>query len=108
MYIGSIKMKFHELWSENNLALGIFIVLNPRFKLKLVDYVYEQIYNRKAKFQLLWFLQDHINVYNKYSNWSNNLRLFAPTTVDGKLFLNYFFNYNMFFKVHLKLFVAWK
>jgi hypothetical protein len=90
MYIGSIKMKFLEFWSENNLAFGIFVVLDPYFKLELVDYMYEQIYNRKANFQLLWFLQDHINVYNKYSNWSNNLRLFAPTTTDGRLFLNCF------------------
>jgi hypothetical protein len=41
MYIGSIKMKFLEFWSENNLAFGIFVVLDPYFKLELVDYMYE-------------------------------------------------------------------
>lgn len=41
MYIGSIKMKFLEFWSENNLAFGIFVVLDPHFKLELVDYMYE-------------------------------------------------------------------
>lgn len=51
-YISSLaskmKSKFDEYWKKCSLALAIAAILDPRFKMKLVEYYYPQIYGGNA------------------------------------------------------------
>ncbi|KAJ6304349.1 hypothetical protein OIU77_018087 [Salix suchowensis] len=71
VYVRSIanrmKGKFDEYWGEASLALGISVVLNPSFKLDLVEYGYEQIYGIDASFHFSKFRDDVTGVYHKYA-----------------------------------------
>ncbi|KAJ6749557.1 hypothetical protein OIU85_000219 [Salix viminalis] len=70
VYVRSIanrmKGKFDEYWGEASLALGISVVLNPSFKLKLVKYGYHQIYGSEYNLHFSKFLDNVTDVYNKY------------------------------------------
>ncbi|CAN1335396.1 Zinc finger BED domain-containing protein RICESLEEPER 1 [Linum perenne] len=43
-----MKAKFDRHWSKCSLALAIAAILDPRFKMKLVEYYYSQIYGSTA------------------------------------------------------------
>lgn len=43
-----MKSKFDEYWKKCNLALAIAAILDPRFKMKLVEYYYSKIYGSNA------------------------------------------------------------
>ncbi|XP_052178603.1 zinc finger BED domain-containing protein RICESLEEPER 1-like [Diospyros lotus] len=51
-YISSLalkmKSKFDEYWKKCSLALAVAAILDPRFKMKLVEYYYPQIYGASA------------------------------------------------------------
>ncbi|KAJ6749560.1 hypothetical protein OIU85_000222 [Salix viminalis] len=70
VYVRSIanrmKGKFDEYWGEASLALGISVVLNPSFKLKLVKYGYQQIYGSEYNLHFSKFLDNVTDIYNKY------------------------------------------
>ncbi|KAG5252615.1 zinc finger BED domain-containing protein [Salix suchowensis] len=61
-----MKGKFDEYWGEASLALGISVVLNPSFKLKLVKYGYQQIYGSEYNLHFSKFLDNVTDVYKKY------------------------------------------
>nr|GMC74799.1 zinc finger BED domain-containing protein RICESLEEPER 1-like [Ipomoea batatas] len=44
-----MKSRFDEYWKKCSLALAIAAILDPRFKLKLVEYYYPQIYGDESK-----------------------------------------------------------
>ncbi|CAL5342900.1 unnamed protein product [Camellia sinensis] len=43
-----MKSKFDEYWKKCSLALAVAAILDPRFKMKLVEYYYPQIYGTNA------------------------------------------------------------
>ncbi|XP_027127053.1 zinc finger BED domain-containing protein RICESLEEPER 1-like [Coffea arabica] len=43
-----MKQRFDEYWKKCSLALAIAAILDPRFKMKLVEYYYPQIYGNSA------------------------------------------------------------
>lgn len=43
-----MKIKFDKYWNKSGLGLAIAAILDPRFKMKLVEYYYEQIYDTDA------------------------------------------------------------
>ncbi|KAJ6756582.1 ZINC FINGER BED DOMAIN-CONTAINING PROTEIN RICESLEEPER 1-LIKE ISOFORM X1 [Salix purpurea] len=71
VYVRSIanrmKGKFDEYWGEASLALGISVVLNPSFKLDLVEYGYQQIHGIDASFHFSKFRDDVTGIYHKYA-----------------------------------------
>ncbi|KAI5660189.1 hypothetical protein M9H77_28982 [Catharanthus roseus] len=46
--VGPIKQKFEKYWEESCLVLGIAVVLDPRFKMNLVEFYYDVIYGSDA------------------------------------------------------------
>ncbi|CAF2078840.1 unnamed protein product [Brassica oleracea var. botrytis] len=45
---GKMKAKFDEYWNKCSLVLAIAAILDPRFKMKLVEYYYSKIYGSTA------------------------------------------------------------
>lgn len=43
-----MKDKFDKYWSKCSLALAVAVILDPRFKMKLVEYYYSQIYGSQS------------------------------------------------------------
>lgn len=68
-----MKAKFDIYWNKCSLSLAIAAILDPRFKMKLVEYYYPQIYGSNA--------QDHIKevsdgireLFNEYSIGSTSV-----------------------------------
>ncbi|KAI5663970.1 hypothetical protein M9H77_23293 [Catharanthus roseus] len=46
--VGPMKQKFEKYWEESCLVLGIAVVLDPRFKMNLVEFYYYAIYGSDA------------------------------------------------------------
>jgi hypothetical protein len=44
-----IISKFEKYWSEFSLVLAIAVVLDPRYKLRLVNYYYTKIYGAESQ-----------------------------------------------------------
>ncbi|KAJ6870268.1 hypothetical protein NC652_036022 [Populus alba x Populus x berolinensis] len=67
-----MKGKFDEYWGEASLALGISAVLDPYFKLDIIEYGYRQIYDSDADLHLSRFRYDLTCAYHKYAKDISN------------------------------------
>lgn len=47
--VAKMKIKFDQYWSKCSLALAIAAILDPRYKMKLVEYYFGQIYGSTAQ-----------------------------------------------------------
>lgn len=62
-----MRKKFDEFWDKNNLVLAIATILDPRFKMKLVEYYYPLFYNSSAS-ELIEDITECIKaLYNEHS-----------------------------------------
>ncbi|XP_038898440.1 zinc finger BED domain-containing protein RICESLEEPER 1-like [Benincasa hispida] len=62
-----IKAKFDKYWSKCSLALAVAAVLDPRFKMKLVEYYYSQIYGSTALDRIKEVFDAIRELYDAYS-----------------------------------------
>ncbi|KAJ6884440.1 hypothetical protein NC652_031448 [Populus alba x Populus x berolinensis] len=67
-----MKGKFDEYWGEASLALGISAVLDPSYKLDIIEYGYQQIYGSDADLHFSKFRNDLTCVYHKYAKHLSN------------------------------------
>ncbi|KAG6736468.1 hypothetical protein POTOM_060757 [Populus tomentosa] len=67
-----MRGKFDEYWGEASLALGISVVLNPYFKLDIIEYGYQLIYGSDADLHLSRFRYDLTCAYHKYAEDISN------------------------------------
>ncbi|KAJ6756577.1 ZINC FINGER BED DOMAIN-CONTAINING PROTEIN RICESLEEPER 1-LIKE ISOFORM X1 [Salix purpurea] len=81
----TMKGKFDKYWGEASLALGISVVLNPSFKLELVEYGYQQIYGIDASLHLSKFLVNVTGVYHKYAKDFGDQGSSSSAMVDKSL-----------------------
>jgi hypothetical protein len=75
-------VRFDEFWSKFCLALGILTILNPCFKLDVVEYGYSQIYGSDANLFLPRLHNDLKRVYHRYSSDSSNPAASTSTLAD--------------------------
>lgn len=62
-----IKSKFDDFWKKSGLCLAVAAVLDPRYKMKLIEYYYPQIYGSEAPHQID-FVSGTIKVlYNEHA-----------------------------------------
>ncbi|PSS05926.1 Zinc finger BED domain-containing protein [Actinidia chinensis var. chinensis] len=76
-FVGSLalkmKSKFDKYWNKCNLALAIAAILDPRFKMKLVEYYYPQIYGSDAPDHIKEVSNGIKELFNEYSMCSTSL-----------------------------------
>ncbi|KAL8205429.1 hypothetical protein R6Q57_008980 [Mikania cordata] len=62
-----MKIKFDKYWNKNGLSLAIAAILDPRFKMKLVEYYYKQIYDVEAPDRIREVSEGIRDLFNEYS-----------------------------------------
>uniref|UniRef100_A0A1J3K3K6 Zinc finger BED domain-containing protein RICESLEEPER 1 n=1 Tax=Noccaea caerulescens TaxID=107243 RepID=A0A1J3K3K6_NOCCA len=63
----NMRKRFDEFWDKNNLVLAIATILDPRFKMKLVEYYYTLFYDASAS-ELIEDISECIKaLYNEHS-----------------------------------------
>ncbi|KAM0063229.1 putative transcription factor/ chromatin remodeling BED-type(Zn) family [Helianthus debilis subsp. tardiflorus] len=62
-----MKIKFDKYWNKSGLGLAIAAILDPRFKMKLVEYYYKQIYDTEAPERIREVSEGISNLFNEYS-----------------------------------------
>ncbi|XP_050218994.1 zinc finger BED domain-containing protein RICESLEEPER 1-like [Mercurialis annua] len=62
-----MKAKFDKYWSKCSLALAMAAVLDPRFKMKLVEYYYSQIYGTTSVDRIKGVSDGIKELFNAYS-----------------------------------------
>lgn len=62
-----MKARFDKYWSKCSLALAVAAILDPRFKMKLVEYYYSQIYGSTALDRIKEVSDSIKELFNAYS-----------------------------------------
>ncbi|GJY40535.1 zinc finger BED domain-containing protein RICESLEEPER 1-like protein [Tanacetum coccineum] len=62
-----MKIKFDKYWNKCGLGLAIAAILDPRFKMKLVEYYYKQIYDNEASDRIREVSEGIRELFNEYS-----------------------------------------
>ncbi|MBA0555104.1 hypothetical protein Golob_014162, partial [Gossypium lobatum] len=62
-----MKAKFDKYWSKCSLSLAVAAILDPRFKMKLVEYYYSQIYGSTALERIKEVSDGLKELFNTYS-----------------------------------------
>ncbi|GAA0153948.1 hypothetical protein LIER_12064 [Lithospermum erythrorhizon] len=65
-----LKNKFDEYWKKCSLALAIAAILDPRYKMKLVEYYYPQIYGSKSSDCIKIVSECMKALYNSHATYS--------------------------------------
>ncbi|RVW59190.1 Zinc finger BED domain-containing protein RICESLEEPER 1 [Vitis vinifera] len=68
-----MKAKFDKYWSKCSLALAVAVILDPRFKMKLVEYYYPQIYGNDAADRIKDVSDGIKELFNVYCSTSASL-----------------------------------
>lgn len=63
----NMKIKFDKYWDKCGLGLAIAAILDPRFKMKLVEYYYKQIYDAEAPDRIRDVSEGIQELFNEYS-----------------------------------------
>ncbi|KAK0595908.1 hypothetical protein LWI29_010991 [Acer saccharum] len=61
-------------WCQSNLVLAVAAVLDPRFKMDIVEYWYKKIYGSEWETQLTTFRSYFTGVYNEYAKGTNDVK----------------------------------
>ncbi|XP_071725945.1 zinc finger BED domain-containing protein RICESLEEPER 1-like [Rutidosis leptorrhynchoides] len=66
-FAGNMKMKFDKYRDKCGLGLAIATILDPRYKMKLVEYYYKQIYDNDAPDRIRDVSEGIRELFNEYS-----------------------------------------
>ncbi|XP_010256082.1 PREDICTED: zinc finger BED domain-containing protein RICESLEEPER 2-like isoform X2 [Nelumbo nucifera] len=77
-----IKEKFDKYWEDNNLVLAIAIVLDPRFKMQIVEYYYNKIYGFEAD---KYISRVRTAIFDLYMEYGGELRDLLPSQSQASL-----------------------
>lgn len=70
-----MKAKFDIYWNKCSLSLAIAAILDPRFKMKLVEYYYPQIYGNSAEDHIKEVSDGIRELFNEYSIGSTSVSI---------------------------------
>ncbi|XP_021750666.1 zinc finger BED domain-containing protein RICESLEEPER 1-like [Chenopodium quinoa] len=78
--------KFDKYWSEYNLYLACETILDPRFKLKFVEYCFDKIYGSdEAMYKVEKVLNTLRSLYNEYKSTFSTSPIVAPSTTSSRI-----------------------
>ncbi|KAJ0035043.1 hypothetical protein Pint_24710 [Pistacia integerrima] len=63
---------FDQCWGNSNLILVIVVILDPQFKMNIVEHFYEEIYGNQVDTPFKKIIDGVRNIYNKYAEGTNN------------------------------------
>ncbi|KAL6543343.1 hypothetical protein OROHE_010863 [Orobanche hederae] len=72
-----MKIKFDMYWNKCSLVLAIAAILDPRFKMKLVEYYFRQIYGTAAPDRIKEVSDGLRDLFNEYSVCPSSLDQFS-------------------------------
>ncbi|KAM1010700.1 hypothetical protein ACFX2C_046151 [Malus domestica] len=86
-YIRSLAFKmrsrFEEYWQRCSLVLAVAAILDPRFKMKLVEYYYGKVFGSGAPSHISGAFECVKELYNEHSNCLASLDQIVPWQVGG-------------------------
>ncbi|KAL5781253.1 hypothetical protein ACOSP7_006282 [Xanthoceras sorbifolium] len=88
-YLFIFKSKADKYWCEYKLVLVVAAVLDPRFKMDIVQHWYKKIYGDECEAQLTVFTDYFINVYNEYARGANNFKLYTSGSQQTNSSISY-------------------
>ncbi|XP_057953399.1 zinc finger BED domain-containing protein RICESLEEPER 1-like isoform X2 [Malania oleifera] len=62
-----MKSRFDEFWSKCSLALAVAAIFDPRFKMKLIEYYYPQIYGGDAQVHIDYVSDTIKELFNEHA-----------------------------------------
>uniref|UniRef100_A0A803MPJ3 hAT-like transposase RNase-H fold domain-containing protein n=1 Tax=Chenopodium quinoa TaxID=63459 RepID=A0A803MPJ3_CHEQI len=78
--------KFDKYWSEYNIYLACAAILDPRFKLKFVEYCFDKIYGLdEAMYKVEKVLNTLRSLYNEYKLTFSTSPIVAPSTTSSRI-----------------------
>ncbi|KMS98808.1 hypothetical protein BVRB_3g068830 [Beta vulgaris subsp. vulgaris] len=90
-------VKFDKYWSEYNVILSCAAVLDPRFKIKFVEYCLVKLFGEEdGMIQVGEILTTLKTLYNEYKLQSSISPIVAPSPPSSGLGQNYFEDYNSY------------
>ena len=81
LMVGPMTEKFEKYWENYNLVLAIGVVLDPRFKMDLVKFYYEQLYDNEASVYVQRIQNAVVDLFNEYGGNSLNSSKFYNNVV---------------------------
>ena len=78
-----MKKKFDKYWDECGMALTVAIILDPRYKMKIVECVYTQMHEKFANVYIVKVRDFLVDLYFEY--W--NLLVVQALEILGNLLL---------------------
>uniref|UniRef100_A0A803LA19 SRP54-type proteins GTP-binding domain-containing protein n=1 Tax=Chenopodium quinoa TaxID=63459 RepID=A0A803LA19_CHEQI len=78
--------KFDKYWSEYNIYLACAAILDPRFKLKFVEYCFDKIYGLdEAMCKVEKVLNTLRSLYNEYKSTFSTSPIVVPSTTSSRI-----------------------
>ena len=65
--------KFHRYWDVIHGIIGVAAILDPRFKMKLLDWMFGQIYGDRAAFEIHRIKSICYDLLNEYKKKESNV-----------------------------------
>ncbi|KAL5784170.1 hypothetical protein ACOSQ2_006562 [Xanthoceras sorbifolium] len=79
----------NKYWCEYKSVLAVAAVLDPRFKMDIVQHWYKKIYGDECEAQLTVFTDYFINVYNEYAKGANNFKSYTSGSQQTNSSISY-------------------
>ncbi|KAI7746374.1 hypothetical protein M8C21_016027 [Ambrosia artemisiifolia] len=78
-----MKIRFDKYWNKCGVGLAIAAILDPRFKMKLVEYYYKQIYDDEAPDHIQEVSEGIRELFNEYSGELDDMSGQAGSGLTG-------------------------
>ncbi|KAI9198517.1 hypothetical protein LWI28_017294 [Acer negundo] len=78
-----------KCWYDDNLVLAVAAVLDPRFKMDIVEHWYKKIYGGECETRIAKFKKYLTDVYNEYAKGTNNIQSSASGSKEKKSTISY-------------------
>ncbi|KAJ4962997.1 hypothetical protein NE237_022936 [Protea cynaroides] len=68
----TMRLKFDKYWRDTNLFMALGVVLDPRYKMQLVECVLQMIYEDDCEYYVKKIKNDVVDLFSEYASKYNN------------------------------------